>query len=197
MPSDDAGGHVEEAFAAQEVRQSFAGIDSAAVEGDFSARKEPEAPGTGGGLDPELNVGEERVDAQGGLGEYGFRPGQFGAERRTGIHDGGPRACCARSGRGTIDVDVRHPHLSSEKGRRCHHLRLYIDPAKHPARGDNHGSAGGLSVRTAKRETAWDRHRHGERAHRYETPLPGRKIKLMRPGRSSGPHSSSMALYPD
>ena len=40
----------------------------------FAAREEPEAFGAGGGLEPELDGREERVEAHGGLGELRADP---------------------------------------------------------------------------------------------------------------------------
>ena len=39
-PGDDAGGHVEEAFAAQEIRQPLSGVHPAAMQVGFAAPRE-------------------------------------------------------------------------------------------------------------------------------------------------------------
>ena len=74
-PGDDSGGHVEEAFAPQEVRQGRIVVDAPTVEVAVAGVEAAQALGAGRGVDPELDVGVALVEARRGLREDGLGPG--------------------------------------------------------------------------------------------------------------------------
>ena len=78
--SDDARGHVKEAFAAQELRQGLVVVDAAAMEVGCTVGKSPQPFGAGGGGEPELDLREGVVELRGGGREDGLRPGRVGGD---------------------------------------------------------------------------------------------------------------------
>ena len=73
-PGDDAGGEVEEAFAAQEVGQSLAVVDAAAMEIALAAGEQAEPFRAGGGLERELDPGEGLMEPGDGAREDSLAP---------------------------------------------------------------------------------------------------------------------------
>ena len=82
---DHARGHVEEAFAAQEVGQWLVGVDAAAMEVGGAVGKAAQPFGAGGGVEPELDLREGVVEPRSGGHEDGLRPGRVGGH----AHDAG------------------------------------------------------------------------------------------------------------
>ena len=73
-PGDDAGGHVEEPLAPEELGQRLARVDAAAVEFALAAREAAQPLGARGGYDAELDGREGLPEAGGRAGEHGLGP---------------------------------------------------------------------------------------------------------------------------
>ena len=114
-PGDDAGGELDEAFAAQEPGQRLVGVDAAAVQLALAVGEAPEPLGAGGGLEPELDGRELLVEAGGGGAEDGLGPRSGGGDAKDA---GAPRAGGVDGGLGVLELAQDAPRALGHGGRR-------------------------------------------------------------------------------
>ena len=79
-PGDDAGRHVEEAFAPKELRQGLVLVDAPAMQVAVRFGEAAHPLGAGDAVDPEFDVGEGFAEADRGRGEHGLGPGRGGGD---------------------------------------------------------------------------------------------------------------------
>ena len=162
-PGDDAGGHVEEALAAQKCRQGFVGVDASAMQVAASVGEATQPLGAGRAADPEFDGGEAFPEAGGRVGEHGLGPRRGCGDAE---HAGAPGAGGIDGLLGGLDLGEDAPgalHRRGPERGRTHPVRQALEQQAAEALlepGDVAGERGLGDVRALRGRT--DRARLGD-----------------------------------